>query len=70
LVNKKYISRSFHSEYRRRFFLVVTEEGKKLLAGLQPVINDNRIIALKGISKLKIVELREKLNQIISNCTM
>ena len=70
LVNKKYITRSFHSQDRRRFSLMVTREGKKLLEELQPVINDNRIIALKGISKLKIEELQNELNQIISNCTI
>lgn len=69
LVQKHYISRSSHKEDRRRFYLAITAKGKKILQQLQPIINKNRSIALKGISEKDIYTLRAYLDTITSNCT-
>lgn len=69
LVQKHYIARSSHKEDRRRFYLVITAKGKKILQQLQPVISKNRSIALKGISEKEIYNLRAYLDAITSNCT-
>ena len=68
LVAKHFIIRSFHTTDRRRFELALTTEGKKLLARIQPNINENRTKALKGISKAEAENLRNTLDKVISNC--
>jgi DNA-binding MarR family transcriptional regulator len=68
LVKKKYITRSFHAEDRRRFELSITNKGVNIIASLQPIIISNRSKALKGCSMREIEQLHITLNNIISNC--
>jgi DNA-binding MarR family transcriptional regulator len=68
LVKKDYITRTFHPSDRRRFRLRLTDLGELTYASLEPIIQQNRQIALDGISKEEINSVRIILNKIIDNC--
>lgn len=68
LVKKEYLIRTIHTDDRRRFNLVLTEDAIKLLTKMQPVINQNRATALTDISEQQATELKQILNTIIKNC--
>jgi len=68
LVEKKHITRCTHPTDRRRFQLTLTEAAVKLLDSMQPVIEDNRSMAIKGISKKQILQFQQVLNIIYNNC--
>jgi MarR family transcriptional regulator for hemolysin len=68
LVAKELITRSSHSIDRRRFKLKLTGKSRKLLAKIQEDINENRSQALKGISKMEVMNLKDILDRITVNC--
>lgn len=67
LVKKGYLIRNFHKEDRRRFELTLSEEGATIIKFLEPIIQNNREVALKNISKSDIQKLDSILSNIISN---
>ncbi len=69
LVKKGYLSRDMHPSDRRRFLLQITKSGAKLLQDMQPVIEQNRKTALKGIGKNELAGLQQTLKKIVDNCT-
>lgn len=68
LVKKGYIGRAFHQTDRRRFELLITEKGYNTLQEMQKLINENRNMALNGISGNVINSVQETLKKIIVNC--
>lgn len=68
LVRKKFLTRDFHSDDRRRFNLSLTKKGLEILKGLTPIIQANRKQALDGITKVEIETMQNMLNKIINNC--
>ncbi len=68
LVQKDYLVRDMHPGDRRRFLLCITKKGLKTLQDMQPVIDQNRKTALKGLDRAAIVQLQEMLDRIIENC--
>ncbi len=68
LVEKKYIIRSPHPTDRRRFQLKLHNTAVELMDKMQPVIENNRKIALKDIDEQKINLFEEVLNLIYNNC--
>ncbi|MGL4598566.1 MAG: MarR family winged helix-turn-helix transcriptional regulator [Bacteroidia bacterium] len=69
LVKKKYLARKFHATDRRRFELVLTKSGLKIVADCVPVIQTNRKQALKSLTRKETEQLKIYLNKIIANCT-
>lgn len=67
LVKRGYLIRNFHKEDRRRFELILSAEGVTIIKLLQPIIQKNREVALKNISKSDIQKLDSILSNIISN---
>ncbi|SHM91527.1 MarR family winged helix-turn-helix transcriptional regulator [Mucilaginibacter sp. OK098] len=67
LVEKQYLVRTMHAADRRRFSLTLTENAVKLLDNMQPVIDQNRSLALKDINEMQTSQLQQLLNQIIKN---
>ncbi len=70
LVKKRYLSRIIHEQDRRRFNLTPTESAAKILIAMQPVIESNRKVALKGITTEQASQLQHILNAIIQNCKL
>lgn len=68
LVKKEYLTRTIHSNDRRRFNLTPTEKAIINLKAMQPITERNRQTALEGISKNEIAQLHHYLNKIIKNC--
>lgn len=68
LVKKGYLNREMHPADRRRFLLQLTKKGTSLLKDIQPVIEQNRKIALNGLSKSSLADLQEMLRHIVDNC--
>jgi len=70
LVKKQYLKRDLREDDRRRFILTLTKPAITLLEVLQPVIENNREIALKNIGSKEALEVHAILNTIISNCNL
>ncbi len=68
LVKKKFLERSIHESDRRRFNLVVTPAGEKMIHQLTPIVAKYRTVALAGITIEEIQQLQNTLDKIISNC--
>jgi MarR family transcriptional regulator for hemolysin len=68
LVKKGYLTRTIHKTDRRRFNLALTKQAVDLLAIMQPVINNNRSIAMDGISESQVSSFQQVLDLIIKNC--
>lgn len=68
LVKKEYLVRSTHSDDRRRFVLEITEKGRDVIAKAGSIVNENRSIALNGLSDANINQVQSLLRQIIENC--
>jgi MarR family transcriptional regulator, transcriptional regulator for hemolysin len=68
MIKKGYLSRALHDSDRRRSQLKLTREGKKAIIKARDVINKNRSIAIRGISKNKINVVRTVLAKIKTNC--
>lgn len=52
----------------RRTQLRVTEQGQRMLDAVQPIVLDNRAVALAGISDEELAVLRQLLERIGRNC--
>jgi MarR family transcriptional regulator for hemolysin len=68
LVVKGFLARAPHDSDRRRFKVTLTTAARDLLAGIQPVIEHNRSVALQGFSVAQLEQLRHLLAAIIHNC--
>jgi DNA-binding MarR family transcriptional regulator len=68
MVNKGYLLRTINTNDRRKFSLEITKKGKETIKLLMPVIQENRNMALKGLSKKELEQLDVLLQKIISNC--
>jgi len=68
LVKKEYLIRSIHADDRRRFVLEITEKGQKIIEKVSLIVNENRSIALKGLSDDDVSQMQSSLRQIIENC--
>lgn len=68
LVQKQIIVRHFHPDDRRRSNLEITAKGLEVLTAIDPVIQANRSLALKGISDAEIEQVKSVLYKIASNC--
>jgi MarR family transcriptional regulator, transcriptional regulator for hemolysin len=68
LVKKGLLERAFHEEDRRRFKLTLTQTGIKIIADVQPIIQQNRTQALQSLSDPDIEKLRKYLITLINNC--
>lgn len=67
LVKNGYLERKEHDD-RRRSKLKITARGKKIIAGVHPIVLKNRNTALKEIGKKEIVSLEQTLTKITENC--
>ena len=70
LTKKGYLTRSIHQKDRRRFDLAPTEKAVSTLQAMQPVTEDNRAIALNGISDEQVKQMQYYLSIIIKNCNI
>ncbi|MCA6361734.1 MAG: MarR family transcriptional regulator [Bacteroidetes bacterium] len=68
MVKKGYLKRRINDLDRRKFTLEITENGKRTIELLKPVITKNRQKALKGLSETEIETLNNLLSKIIANC--
>lgn len=68
LVKKEYLKRSMHADDRRRFELEITEKGQEIIKAVSLIVNENRSIALNGLSDDNISQVQSLLRQIIENC--
>lgn len=68
LVKKEYLKRSMHADDRRRFELEITENGQEIIKTVSLIVNENRNIALNGLSDDNINQVQSLLKQIIENC--
>jgi DNA-binding MarR family transcriptional regulator len=68
LIKKGLLKREVHSSDRRRFTLELTAEGRKLINKITGVVEQNRAIALQGITEKELIRMKETLNEIIDNC--
>ena len=69
MVKKKYLERSMNPEDRRRYKILITEKGKKVLEILPPIIHQNRSTSLDGITVTELKQLEIILNKIRKNCS-
>lgn len=67
LVKSQYIIRSVHSEDRRKTNLEVTDTGLKTIKEVQKIVEQNRKIALEGISKEELQIMNNALLKISQN---
>jgi MarR family transcriptional regulator for hemolysin len=68
LVKKKMLKRKAHPSDRRRFILSLSKEALIAIDAVQPIIDNNRRIALTDISKKETAQLRLLLDKMITNC--
>lgn len=68
MVKSKYITRHVHPDDRRKTKLEVTDSGKKIIREVQNIVENNREIALKGVSKDELEMMYSALLKISENC--
>lgn len=68
LVQKEYIKRKINTTDRRRFVLVITEKGNKIIEAIYPIVIENRKQALNSLTNEEIMNLKVQLEKVISNC--
>jgi len=68
MVKSEYIIRKIHSEDRRKTNLEVTDSGKKIINDVQKLVENNRKIALDGISNDVLEIMNSALLNISKNC--
>ncbi|WP_250253359.1 MarR family transcriptional regulator [Chryseobacterium sp. Marseille-Q3244] len=68
MVKSEYIKRHVHSDDRRKTNLEVTDSGKKVIKEVQNIVENNREIALKGVSKDELEMMYSALLKISENC--
>ncbi|MES2275997.1 MAG: MarR family transcriptional regulator [Bacteroidota bacterium] len=67
LVKKSYLNRDFHATDRRRFELTITDDGRKIIDTLKPIVKNYRAAALNGITDAELELLDHTLKKIIAN---
>ncbi|MBO6184164.1 MAG: MarR family transcriptional regulator [Chryseobacterium sp.] len=67
LVKSEYIIRTVHSKDRRKTNLEITDLGKKIIQDVQKIVEQNRTIALNGISKEELQIMNKALLKISEN---
>lgn len=67
LVKSEYIIRTVHSKDRRKTNLEITDLGKKIIQDVQKIVEQNRTIALNGISKEELQIMNNTLLKISEN---
>ncbi|GAB0157075.1 MarR family transcriptional regulator [Chryseobacterium sp. Alg-005] len=68
LAKSGFIIRHPHPEDRRKANLEVTESGVKIIKDVQNLIENNRKLALKGVSKKELEIMNTALLRISDNC--
>nr|WP_315028993.1 MarR family transcriptional regulator [uncultured Chryseobacterium sp.] len=68
MVKSEYITRHVHPDDRRKTNLEVTDSGKKVIREVQNIVEGNREIALKGVSKDELEMMYSALLKISENC--
>lgn len=68
MVKSEYIIRHVHPDDRRKTNLEVTDSGKKVIKKVQNIVENNREIALKGVSKEELEMMYSALLKISANC--
>lgn len=68
LVKNGFISRSVNKTDRRKTYLKLTSKGSKTIERLKPIIIQNRINALDGITHFEMDNLKLALHKITDNC--
>lgn len=67
LVKSEYVIRTIHSKDRRKTNLEVTDLGIKIIKDVQKIVEQNRAIALDGISKEELQIMNNTLLKISEN---
>lgn len=68
MVKSEYITRHVHPDDRRKTNLEVTDSGKKVIREVQNIVEKNREVALKGITKDELEVMYSALLTISENC--
>lgn len=68
LVKSEFITRTIHSEDRRKTNLEVTVSGKEIIEKVQKLIENNREISLENVSKSELETMNSALIKISENC--
>ncbi|WP_336959451.1 MarR family transcriptional regulator [Chryseobacterium contaminans] len=68
MVKSGYITRNVHPDDRRKTNLEVTDSGKKVIKEVQDIVENNREVALKGVSKDELEMMYSALLKISENC--
>ncbi|WP_284464284.1 MarR family transcriptional regulator [Chryseobacterium sp.] len=68
MVKSEYITRHIHPDDRRKTNLEVTDSGKKVIKEVQNIVEKNREVALKGVSKDELEVMYSALLTISENC--
>lgn len=67
MVKKGMLEKFPHPRDKRRAQIIITDQGKKILSNIIPVVLNNREIALKGLTPEEISLLGKLLAKIIDN---
>lgn len=68
MVKSEYITRHVHPDDRRKTNLKVTDSGKKVIREVQNIVENNREVALEGVSKEELEMMYSALLTISENC--
>lgn len=68
MVKSEYVTRHVHPKDRRKTNLEVTDSGKKVIREVQNIVEKNREVALKGITKDELEVMYSALLTISENC--
>lgn len=68
MVKSEYITRHVHPDDRRKTNLEVTDSGKKVIKEVQDIVENNREVALKDVSKNELEMMYSALLKISENC--
>lgn len=68
MVKHDFLARAMNPDDLRRYKLLLTDKGKKVVAALPDVIAANRAVALDGISEVDEQHLKRILIKIKANC--
>lgn len=69
LVKSEYLERQINPDDRRKFNLVVTEEGKSIIHKVQDLVLENRKNALDTVTIEDLETMNLALKKIIKNCS-
>ena len=68
LIKKGLIERKEHPQDKRRFSLLLTGEGKKIIKSISKIAQAYRAKALEGISEKELQTMGKSLQKITDNC--